>query len=128
MKFYFVKFTHKETCEEFYKFGVTKENQVENRFDPYFQNSRFYNDRYKYLEFDVRVLFSMYCSKEDAYKIENEFKTRYPKNFSLENYLGKPHNYFSNGFTGITETVVLDDNTYKKVLRELYNLKTTYSS
>jgi len=128
MKFYFVKFTHKETNKSFYKFGVTKESQVDNRFDPYFQNSRFYNDRYKYLEFDVRVLFSMYCSTTDAYKIESRYKAKYPKNFSLETYLGKPYNYFSDGFTGITETVVLDDNTYKEVLHKLYSLKDSYES
>jgi len=126
MKFYFVKFTHKETGKVFYKFGVTKESQVDNRFDPYFKNSRFYKDRYKYLEFDVRVLFSMYCNTSDAYNFEHTFKAKYPKNFLLENYLGKPYNYFSDGFTGITETVVLDDFEYKKVLQELYSLKNRY--
>lgn len=121
MKFYFVQFTHKETGKVFHKFGVTKETQVENRFDPSFQNSRFYDDRFKYLEFNIRVMFSMYCSESEAYALEDKFKNKYPKNFNLETYLEKPYNYFSTGFTGITECVVLDD--YKAVLKELYNLK-----
>ena len=123
MKFYFVQFTHKETSKVFYKFGVTKENQVENRFNPHFRNSMFYKDRYRYLDFDTRVLFSLWCEKSKAYKLEDFFKRKYSKNFSLETYLNKPYDYFSEGFTGITETVTLNSDEYKQVLRELYSFK-----
>ena len=123
MKFYFVEFKDIETGKVFHKFGYTKETNAQDRFDPYFDNYRFFNDREKYLEFGIRVLFSINGTLEDVMSLEKIFLNQYPKNINLETYLGRPYNYFSTGFSGITEIVALTSEQKSKVLKTLYALK-----
>lgn len=118
---YFVKFTERVCGKSFYKFGYTGQN-VQKRFDPYFANSRYFDDRFKYLEFSIEEISTVMCTLDFAKRAEKLLKDKFPKNFYLETYLNKPYNYYNNGFTGITEVVLLSDelvseikDTYKKL-------------
>ena len=123
MTFYLAEFTHKETQKKFYKFGVTNRS-FEWRFNP----NLYKEDRYKYNEFDIKCIGSIECNEKQSSKIENYFLKKYPKNFYLENYLNKPYSYYSNGFTGITETVILDDLELSKVKDVMKKIKETLSN
>lgn len=113
MKFYFVEFTHNNKA--FHKFGITSSKDVLNRF------STRYDSRWE--EFNIRVLFSYYNKDDELIKnMEKLMLTRYPKNFILENYLGKPFGYY-NGLGGITETVVLTTIQVNEILQSLYKFK-----
>ncbi len=111
---YFVKFTEIVTGKHFYKFGYTSQT-VQKRFDPYFANSKFVEDRVKYLEFDIIPVSTFIYYKPFIMKAEEKFKRTYPKNFYVETYLNKPPGYYDTGFTGITEVVLLEDATVEKI-------------
>ena len=114
MKFYFVRFTHKKTNNEFYKFGITSKKDVLERF----------NESYdiRYNEFNIKVMYSAYGSKEQVEKVERAFLNKYPKNFILENYLNEDFGYY-NGLSGITETVVLTRPDIDRIMGILLSIK-----
>ena len=116
MKFYFCRFEHKKTQKAFYKFGITSKTDVLERF-----NCK-YDQRYS--EFNIKVMYSAYGSREEVEKAESTFLAAFPKNFYLETYLGESRGYY-NGLSGITETCVLTSEDVKRILEILHNIKTT---
>ena len=94
-KVYFCRFTDKKTGNVFYKFGHTTKNDVLERF------STFYDSRYA--EFDIKAVCSIRGELAWCKQIEEIFKSLYPKNIWLEDYLGDDRQW--NDFSGITEFV-----------------------
>jgi len=104
-----VEFRHKETDKVFQKIGITG-SSIQRRFDW----TLYPQDRNKYQEFDISVLWSMSVdTREKALRIEEVLIKKYRKDFILEKFLGKPYKYYSNGFTGISELVDLGENKNK---------------
>jgi len=112
-KVYFCQFTDKQTGKFFYKFGHTSKNDVLERF------STFYDARYG--EFDIKAICSIRGELKWCQQIEEIFKSLYPKNIWLEEYLGDEREWHN--FSGITEIVELADEDYKKVTRAFYKVK-----
>lgn len=111
--FYFVKFIHKLTEKEFYKFGMTSKD-IENRFHPKYD--------YRYDDFRIQVINLLKSDKSNIEKIEKEFLENYPKNFYVENYLGIKPGYYDN-FSGITEVVLLEENQIQEVIIKMQETK-----
>ncbi len=114
MKFYFVRFTHKKTLKEFYKFGITSKKDVLERFNISYD--------IRYGEFNIKVMYSVYGSDEQVRKVEETFLKAFPKNFILEKYLSEDFGYY-NGLSGITETVVLTKPDIDRIMNILLSIK-----
>ena len=119
MKFYFVKFVHNISNKHFYKFGITKQGDVLNRFNTSFD--------IRYSEFNISVIFSVYCSESQAQKLESIFLKNNPKNFILEDLVNVKKSYYSN-LSGITECFIADDNYIKDLIFNLYRIKSILQS
>jgi len=96
------------------KFGITNKFKVEDRF----------KDHPLLEQYDLKVIFSGWFSKEEAYEIENEFLQRYPK---------IKYNFTVNGFDkidGHSEMRYIDEAIVNKIKKELYDLRgdNTFSS
>jgi len=96
------------------KFGITTKFKVEDRF----------KDHPLLEQYDLKVIFSGWFSKEEAYEIENEFLQRYPK---------IKYNFTVNGFDkidGHSEMRYIDEAIVNKIKKELYDLRgdNTFSS
>lgn len=120
MRLYFVKFEHKESKKVFHKFGITKYT-VSGRFNSRVNNSAYYGDRYKYDEFNITEIFNIQGTEKFVKEKESILKQIFPKNFIFETYLNKPYGYFSNGFTGITEAVILIESDVQKAVNMMKN-------
>jgi hypothetical protein len=112
-KFYFCQFTDKRTGLSFYKFGHTSKSDVLERF------SRKYDERYG--EFDIKVICSIKGDLQWCIDVEEIYKAKYPKNLWFENFFGDERTW--DNFSGITETVVLTDVEYRRVVKSVYALK-----
>jgi len=112
-KVYFCKFTDKKTGYVFYKFGHTLKNDVLERF------STSYDSRYA--EFDIKAVCSIRGELQWCQQIEEIFKSLYPKNIWLEEYLGDDRKW--DDFSGITEIVHLTTDDYNKVRIAFYRVK-----
>ena len=64
-----------------YKFGKTNSEDVLERFDPDKHTQRAWRNIPLGRDYNIKVLWSMWVSKERAVKAEEWFKTRYPKRF-----------------------------------------------
>lgn len=85
---YFAEFYNSKTNEIFYKFGHTQSWDAQKRLDRITS---------EYPQFKARVLASIYHPDVNfCIEIEEEFKTRYPKNF-----------YLVEKISGVTEIVKL---------------------
>jgi len=116
-KVYLVEFKHKDSQKLFYKIGITH-NSISHRFN----HNLYSHDRLKYKEFTIKTIDVIYTpNKSVAEKIEKKLHEKFPKNFYLETYLNKPFNYYSNGFTGITETFIEDRNIKIKNVKQVFN-------
>jgi len=129
-KFYLVKFSHKRTGKELYKFGTTSYKDVLERFSARaFVKYNKYNslanqrDLKQYDDFNISVLAStVYKTRQDAVKTEQKYLVdRFPKGtFMMEEHLGEPKGKYSN-MSGVTEVRPLTKTQIKTVLREMYN-------
>lgn len=112
-KVYFCRFTDKKTGNVFYKFGHTQKTDVLERF------STLYDKRYG--EFDIKAVCSIRGDLKWCQQIEEIFKSLYPKNLWLEEYLGDDREW--DNFSGITEIVCLNDVEYNRVRTAFYKVK-----
>ena len=103
-KVYLVEFTHKQTGEQFLKFGVTSSFDVLDRFK---------TDDYNL--WTIRPLASAYGTKEQVEQAERYFLKKYPKNFWLEEKI-----------RGVTEIVKLDKPTRMAAIQEVRQLSTQW--
>ena len=72
-----------------YKFGKTNSEDVLERFDPSNHVQRAWRNIPLGRDYNVKVLWSMWVTKERAVKAEEWFKTKFPKKFfSLTPYNG----------------------------------------
>tara|TARA_R110000824_G_scaffold87285_9_gene215292 strand:- start:1966 stop:2454 length:489 start_codon:yes stop_codon:yes gene_type:complete len=132
-KFYLVKFSHKQTGKELYKFGTTSYKDVLERFSARaFVKYNKYNslanqrDLNQYDDFNIRVLAStVYKTRQEAVDVEQQYLIeKFPKgSFIMENYLGEPKGKYSN-MSGVTEVRPLTKYQVKTVLGEMYNTNT----
>ncbi len=75
--------------QRMYKFGKTNSEDVLERYDPEIHVQRGWRNIPLGRDYDVKVLWSMWVSKERAIKAEEWFRTKYPKKFfSLSPYNG----------------------------------------
>ncbi len=112
-KVYFCKFTDKKTGYVFYKFGHTSKNDVLERFSTSYD--------YRYDQFDIKAVCSIRGELQWCQQIEEIFKSLYPKNIWLEEYLGDDRRW--DDFSGITEIVYLTTDDYNKVRTAFYRVK-----
>jgi|TARA_R110000823_G_C15668579_1_gene472859 hypothetical protein len=129
-KFYLVKFSHKRTGKELYKFGTTSYKDVLERFSARaFVKYNKYNslanqkDLNQYSDFNINVLAStVYKTRQEAVEIEQKYLVdRFPKGaFIMEEHLGEPEGKYSN-MSGVTEVRPLTNTQVKTVLSEMYN-------
>ena len=112
-KVYFCRFTDKKTNNVFYKFGHTRKSDVLERFDPK------YDPRYG--EFEIKAQCSIRGDVKWCIQIEELFKSLFPKNIWLEEYLGDDRSW--NNLSGITEIVSLSSSDYERVLQAFYKVK-----
>lgn len=114
MKFYFVKLTHKTSNKHFFKFGITSKYDVLERFNAKYDT--------RYTDFNIKVIFSIFCTSIQAQKMETNLLSQYPKNFMLEPYLNiRPGTY--DNLSGITECFIADDDTVQNITFLLYRIK-----
>lgn len=103
-KMYFAEFERSvPPFDKFNKFGHTGHNDAMKRLQRIVE---------EFPEFKVRVLASVYHSDlEKVIEIEERYKSKYPKNFYLQEKL-----------SGITECVKLDWETRNSIIQELRDL------
>lgn len=103
-KMYFAEFTDLRTGKVFYKFGHTRNNDAMIRMNYITE---------EYPMFSARILASIWHPSIDyCIKLEESYKEKYPKNFWLKEKI-----------SGVTECVVLDNDTKHKIVKQLYTLK-----
>lgn len=117
MKFYFVELTHKKSGHIFYKFGITQNKDVLNRF------TNIYPEREGYQNFNIRVLYSENLDKNEAKKKEKEFLSRYTNIPNIPSIVKDGFDYNSRNTSGITEWRVLNTSQKNELLRKLYESK-----
>tara|TARA_R100000426_G_scaffold28518_1_gene23870 strand:+ start:99 stop:548 length:450 start_codon:yes stop_codon:yes gene_type:complete len=122
-KFYVIEFIPKKYKMRDYndvliKFGITKNMDVLERFNPYF------DERYK--DFHYKVKFSKVFSNKskaeaiESYWLQERFPNPGPNKVWIEDYLQCEHKQKYND-TGITEIRLLKKYQLAEVLKELYN-------
>lgn len=130
-KFYFARFTNQKfTMPEgkiFCKFGITHNNDVLARFDPNVNDG--YNKSLKYLDWDIKVDFSMWMENREAAEAEEQrwltevFPNPGPTKVWVEKVLDCPTMDYYTEATGITELRLLTEKQRKWVLWQLYKMK-----
>ena len=111
-KLYMCKFVHKNTQKIFYKFGFSNKWDVLERFDTKYDS--------RYGDFDINCVASIVGTMEWCQTAEEIFKSMFPKNIWLEEYLGEGN---WDNFSGITEIVDLTPEQYENARIAFYNLK-----
>jgi hypothetical protein len=89
------------------KFGITSMFNVEDRF----------KDHELLKEYNLRVVFSHWFTKEEANELENKYLQTYPKinyDFDLDNFVN---------LDGRSEMRYIDEGIVNKIRSELYDLK-----
>ena len=114
MKFYFVELTHKSSGQKFYKFGITGNVDVLDRFTNTFP------EREGYQNFNIRVLFSQYFKDDEVAKeLEKKYLNKFPR-INLNEEIIDNYEYTYKNTGGITEWRILDRDQVNSILKELY--------
>lgn len=142
-KFYFIAMKNKvfqnPTDKVFYKFGVTHKPDVLDRFNPDVHDG--YVKSQKYLDWDIKVEFSMWFETEEearAYEkywlgdkkldIKGVFPETGREKVWVEQVLGCPTMDYYTEATGITELRLLTEKQRKWVLWQLYTKREEYNA
>ena len=130
-KFYFCTFHNKKfTLPEgkvLCKFGITHKNDVLARFNPDIDDG--YNKSLKYLDWDIKVDFSMWMEDKAAAEAEEQrwltevFPNPGPTKVWVEKILECPTMDYYTECSGITELRLLTEKQRKWVLWQLYKMK-----
>ena len=70
--------------ERMYKFGRTNSENVMERFDPQVHLKRKWRNTPLALDYDVKVLWSVWVTKQEATEAEKWFEANHPKTFFTE--------------------------------------------
>lgn len=97
----------------FYKLGMTKSKDAEERFTPEYHNLYKFRGRCLGLDYKVKCEWSTYVPKAVADKAELQWKDKFLKNLWVDEVEGQQYN-------GITECRYMDEETFKKALQHYY--------
>lgn len=106
----------------FYKLGITKSNDAEERFSPNYHNRYGFEGRCLGLDYTVECKWSSFVPRDVAEAAELQWRDQFLKNLWVDEAQGEQYN-------GITECRYMDDETYKKALQYYYGTykKGTYA-
>jgi hypothetical protein len=116
----------------FCKFGVTHKPDVLDRFNPDIFDG--YTKSEKYLDWDIKVEFSMWFETEDEarayekYWLEEKFSKTSREKVWVEKVLECPTMDYYTEATGISELRLLTEKQRKWVLWQLYSKKEEYNA
>jgi len=97
----------------FYKIGITKSKDAEERFTPAYHNLYGFRGRCLGLDYLVECKWSTFVPKLVADAAEVQWEKKFLKNLWIDEVNGEQYN-------GITECRYMDDERYKKALQYYY--------
>ena len=116
------KYKMRDRDDVLVKFGITKNMDVLERFNPYYDKR--YNDFIIKVKFSKAVPNMKIAEDMERYWLEDRFPNPGPNKVWIENYLHcEKNNEYDD--TGITEIRLLKRYQLSKILTELYNSLTT---
>lgn len=94
-----------------YKFGYTREAKAETRFSEYYHKENNFRGVCLGRDYNVKILWSAWATKDKALELEELFASRYQKDFWIDT-----------DYNGITECRVFSEKEYRENLKFWYGM------